>query len=167
VSELGDVFALSNMELEGADILEYEIHVKQDARPARQKAYNYSEMARAEIEKQVQELLAINFIRRSTSAWCSNVLLVKKHKRYRMCVNFRALNACIIPKIHPVSTYMAIADTLSYAKFKVYSSLDLRSSFHNLKIAESVRARPGGVLYTWHVMNTLLPLLVHSQAKAV
>jgi len=57
------------MELEGTDILEYDIHVKQHARPARQKPYNYSEKARAEIEKQVQELLAIKFIRRSTSAW--------------------------------------------------------------------------------------------------
>jgi len=138
VGEFDDVFAFSNMELEGTDILEYEIHVKQDARPAGQKPYNYSKKARAEIEKQVQELLTIKFIGKSTSAWCSNVLLVKKHnKSYRMCVDFRALNACIIPEIHPVPTYTAIADILSYAKPKVYSSLDLRSSFHNLKIAES------------------------------
>jgi len=75
------------MELEGTDILEYDIHVKQDARPALQKPYNYSEKSRAEIEKQVQELLTIKFIRRSTSAWCSNVLLVKKHdKSMRMCL---------------------------------------------------------------------------------
>jgi len=76
VGEFSDVFALSNMELERTDILEYDIHVKQDARPSRQKPYNYSEKARSEIEKQVQELLAIKFIRKSTSAWCSNVLLV-------------------------------------------------------------------------------------------
>jgi len=47
ISEFGDVFALSNMELEGIDILKYDIHVKQDARPARLKPYNYSEKARA------------------------------------------------------------------------------------------------------------------------
>jgi len=44
-NEYGDVFALSNMELEGTDIIEYDIHVKQDARPSRQKPYNYSEKA--------------------------------------------------------------------------------------------------------------------------
>jgi len=126
------------MELKGTDILEYEIHVKQDAKPYRQKPYNYSEKARAEIEKQVQELLAIKFIRRSTSAWCSNFLLMKKHDQsMRMCVNYRNLNSCIIPEVHPVPTYRMIADTLSYAKPKIYSSLDLRSSFHNLKVAES------------------------------
>jgi len=68
IGKFGDVFVLSNMELEGTDILEYDIHVKQDARTMQQKPYNYSEKARAEIEKQVQELLAIKFIRRSTSA---------------------------------------------------------------------------------------------------
>jgi len=137
ISEFGDVFALSNIELEGTDILEYDIHVKQDTRPARQKPYNYSEKARAEIERQVQELLAIKLIRRSTSAWCSNVLLVKKHdKSMRMCVDYRKLNSCIIPEVHSVPTYTLIADTLSYAKPKIYSSLDLRSYFHNLKIKE-------------------------------
>jgi len=137
VGEFGDVFTLSNMELEGTDILEYEIHVKQDLRPSRQKPYNYSEKVRAEIKKQVQELLAIKFIRRSTSAWCSNVLLVKKHdKRMRMCVDYRNPNSCNKPEVHPVPTYTMIADTLSYAKPKIYSSLDLQSFFHNLKVAE-------------------------------
>jgi len=117
------------MELEKTDILEYDIHVKQDARPARHKPYNYLEKARAEMEKQAQELFAIKFIRRSTSAWCSNVLLLQKHdKSMRMCVDYRNLNRCIIPEVHPVPTYTLIADTLSYAKPKVYSSLDLRAS---------------------------------------
>jgi len=51
-----------------------------------------------------------------------------------MCVDYRKLNSCIIPEVHPVPTYTLIADTFSYAKPKIYSSLDLRSSFHNLKI---------------------------------
>jgi len=43
VGKFGDVFALSNMELEGTNILKYEIQVKQDSRPSKQKPYNYSE----------------------------------------------------------------------------------------------------------------------------
>jgi len=109
----------------GTDILEYDIHVKQDARPTQQKSYNYSEKARVNIEKQVQELLVIKFIRRSTSPWCSNVLLVKKHyKSMRMVVDYHKLNNCLFPEVHPVPTYRAIADMLRYAKPKIYSSLD-------------------------------------------
>jgi len=52
-------------------------------------------------------------------------------------VDYCNLNSSIIPEVHPVPTYTVIADTLSYAKPKIYSSLDLRSSFHNLKVAES------------------------------
>jgi len=116
IGKFGDVFVLSNMELEGTDILEYDIYVKQDAKPARQKPYNYSEKARTKIDKQVQELLAIKFIRRSTSAWCFNVLLVKKHdKSMTMCIDYRKLNSCIIPEVHPVPTYTIIADLLRYA----------------------------------------------------
>jgi len=136
VGEFSDVFTLSNIELE--DILEYEIHVKQDTRPSRQKPYNYSEKAQAEIERLIQELLAIKFIRRSTSPWCANVLLIQKQDQsIQMCCDFRGLNSSIIPEVHAVPTYMTIADTFSYAKPKVYSSIHLRSSFHNLKIAES------------------------------
>jgi len=144
ISEFGDVFALSNIALEGTDILEYDIHVKQHATQARQKSYNYSKKARAEIGKQVQELLAIKFIRRSTSPWCSNVLLVKKHdKIMRMCMDYRKLNSGIIPEVYPVPTYTLIADTLSYAKPKIYSSLDLQSSFYNLKMKESsIKTQP-------------------------
>jgi len=105
VNEYVNVFALSNMELEGTDIIEYDIHVKQDARPSRQKPYNYSEKARAEIKKKVQELLAIKFIRRSTSAWCSIVLLVKKtDNSMRMVVEYRQLTS-----LFPIGTYETMA----------------------------------------------------------
>jgi len=55
----------------------------------------------------------------------------------RMCIDYRKLISCIIPEVHLVPTHTLIADALSYAKPKIYSSLDLRSSFHNLKIKES------------------------------
>jgi hypothetical protein len=138
VNDYGDVFALSNSELEGTDVLQYEIHVSPDARPIRQKPYNQSEKARNEIRKQIQELLDIKFIRRSVSPWAANCLLVKKaNGTYRMCVDYRLLNRSVIPEIHAVPTFTCIADTLSYARPTILTSLDLRSGFHNLKVAES------------------------------
>jgi RNA:NAD 2'-phosphotransferase (TPT1/KptA family) len=138
VDSYGDVFSLHNSELEGTDILEYEIQVPSDARPIRQKPYNQSEMAREEIRKQIQELLDIKFIRRSVSPWAANCLLVKKaNGTYRMVVDYRALNRVVIPEIHAVPTFACITDTLSYSKPTILTSLDLRSGFHNLKVAES------------------------------
>jgi len=51
ITEFGHVFALSNAEIEGTDLLEYEIQVQHDSRPIRQRPYNYSEEARLEIER--------------------------------------------------------------------------------------------------------------------
>jgi len=111
--------------------------MQQDSRPVRQRLYSYSQEARAEIEKQIQELLAVKFIRHSVSPWCSNVLLVKKKNgEMRFCIDYRSLNKCIIPEIHAVPSFSSIHDTLSYAKPVIFSTLDLRSAFHCLKVEE-------------------------------
>jgi len=47
-------------------------------------------------------------------------------------IDYRAYNKCIIPEVHAVPFFSYIHDTLSYAKPVIFSSLDLRSSFHSL-----------------------------------
>src|SRR6266568_2508976 len=137
INQFGDVFALENSELEGTDVLEYEIQVKADTRPVRQTPYHYSEKAREEIRRQLKELLDIKFIRPSVSPWAANCLLVKKaNGTMRLCVDYRMLNRSIIPEIHSVPSYTCIADTIGARKPTIFSSLDLRSGFHNLKVAE-------------------------------
>jgi len=111
--------------------------MQQDSRPVRQRPYSYSQKARTEIEKQIQELLAVEFIRHSVSPWCSKVLLVKKkHGEMRFCIDYRSLNMCIIREIHAVPSFSSIHDTLSYAKTVIFSTFDLRSAFHCLKVEE-------------------------------
>jgi len=78
IDAFGDVFAVSNAELPGMDRLKFKINVTQDSRPIRQGPYSYSQEAPAEIERQIQEILAIKFIRHSISPWASNDLLVRK-----------------------------------------------------------------------------------------
>src|SRR5258708_32709982 len=57
INQYGDIFALKNSELGGTDILEYEIHLKADAKPLRQSPFHHSAKAREEIDRQVEELL--------------------------------------------------------------------------------------------------------------
>jgi len=71
IDEFGDIFAVNNSELTETDRLKFTINIQQDA-------YSYFQEVRTEIERQIQEMLAIKFIRHSFSAWASNVLLVKK-----------------------------------------------------------------------------------------
>jgi len=115
----------------------FKINVHQDARPIRQRPYSYSPEARVEIERQIQEMLEIKFIRHSISPWASNVLLVKKkNNEQKFCIDYRGLNRCIIPEVYAVPSFLSIHDTLSYAKPVIFCSLDLRASFHSLIVEE-------------------------------
>jgi len=138
IEEFGDIFALNNAEFPGTDRLEFKINMQQNFRPIRQRPYSYSQEARTKIEKQIQELLAVKFIRHSISPWASNILLVrKKSGEMRFCIDYRSLNKFIIPEIHAVPSFSCIHDTLSYAKPVIFTTLDLRSAFHCLKVEES------------------------------
>jgi len=53
IDEFGDVFALSNMELPGMDLLKFKLSVHLNACLIRQRPYSYSKEARAEIERQI------------------------------------------------------------------------------------------------------------------
>jgi len=141
IDEFGDIFAVHNSELTGTDRLKFTINIQQDARPVRQRPYSYSQEARVEIERQIQEMLAIKFIRHSISPWASNKLLVrKKNNEQRFCIEYKALNRCIIPEVHAVPSFSSIHDTLSYAKPVIFSSLNLRASFHSLIVdKESIK----------------------------
>jgi len=62
IDEFGDIFAVNNSELTGTDRLKFTINIQLDPRPIRQRAYSYSQEARVEVERQIQEMLAIKFI---------------------------------------------------------------------------------------------------------
>ena len=88
-----------------------------------------------EIKKQIKELLDKGFIRPSSSPWVSPVLLVeKKDGSLRMVVDYRGLNEVTIKNKYPLPMINDLFDRLQGAK--VFSKIDLRSGYHQLKIRE-------------------------------
>jgi hypothetical protein len=89
----------------------------------------------AELKKQLQELLDKGFIRPSTSPWGCPGLFVKKDESLRLCVDYRPLNAVTIKNKYPLPRIDVLFDQLVRAK--VFSKIDLRSGYHQIKIRAS------------------------------
>jgi hypothetical protein len=73
------------------------------------------------------------YIRPSTSPWgCSALFVEKKDKELRFCVDYRSLNAVTIKNKYPLPRIDILFDQLAGAQ--VFSKIDLRSSYHQIKI---------------------------------
>ncbi|KAA3474331.1 Transposon Ty3-G Gag-Pol polyprotein [Gossypium australe] len=88
-----------------------------------------------ELKAQIQELLDRGFIRSSVSPWGTPVLFVKKNDgSMRLCVDYRQLNKLMIKNKYP---FPRIDDMLDQFKgASVFSKIDLRSGYHQLKVKE-------------------------------
>lgn len=96
--------------------------------------YCYSPALKSEIEKQGSKLLQSGFIRPSTSPFSSPVLLVRKKDRsWRMCVDYWMLNALTVKSKFPIPVIDELLDELSSVGW--FSSLDLRAGLNQIRLA--------------------------------
>ena len=85
---------------------------------------------------QLQELLNRGFIRPSFSSWGALVLFVKKTDgSMRLSIDYRQLNKVTVRNKHLLSRIEDLFNQLQGAT--VFSKIDLRSGYHQLKIKES------------------------------
>jgi hypothetical protein len=90
----------------------------------------------AELKKELQELLDKGFICPSTSPWgCPALFVKKKDESLRLCVDYRPLNAVAIKNKYLLPRIDVLFDQLVGAK--VFSNIDLRSGYHQIKIRAS------------------------------
>ncbi|GJU39329.1 putative reverse transcriptase domain-containing protein [Tanacetum coccineum] len=88
-----------------------------------------------ELSTQLQELSDKGFIRPSSSPWGAPVLFVKKKDgSFRMCIDYRELNKLTVKNRYPLPRIDELFDQLQ--RSKVYSKIDLRSGYHQLRVRE-------------------------------
>ncbi|GJW88291.1 putative reverse transcriptase domain-containing protein [Tanacetum coccineum] len=88
-----------------------------------------------ELSNQLQELSDKGFIRPSSSPWGAPVLFVKKKDgSFRMCIDYRELNKLTVKNRYPLPRIDDLFDQLQGSS--VYSKIDLRSGYHQLRVRE-------------------------------
>lgn len=113
--------------------MEFIINLEPTIALMHKKLYRMAPTELKELYVQIEELLEKRFIRPRSSPWGAPVLVVKKKDRsLKMYIDYRELNKVTIKNKYPLSQIDELLDQLQGAL--VFSKIDLRSRYHQLKI---------------------------------
>jgi hypothetical protein len=113
--------------------VEFVIELQPGTAPISKRPYRMPPKELAELKTQLQELLDKGYIHPSSSPWgCPALFVKKKDGSLRICVDYRPLNAVTIKNKYPLPQIDVLFDQLAGAK--VFSKIDLRSGYHQIKI---------------------------------
>ena len=133
VKEFPDVFPEDLLGLPPDREIEFSIDLLSGTTPISNAPYRMAPVELEELKKQLLELLDKGFIRPSVSHWGAPVLFVKKEDgTMRLCIDYRQLNHVTVKNKYPLPRIDDLFDQLQGAK--VFSKIDLRSRYHQLKI---------------------------------
>ena len=136
VKEFPDVFPDDISGLPQDREVEFTIDLIPGTKPISIPPYRMSPAELRELKAQLEELLSKGFIRSSISPWGAPVLFVKKKDgSLRLCIDSRQLNRVTIRNQYPLPRIDELFDQLQGSR--VYSKIDLRSGYHQLRVQES------------------------------
>ena len=136
VKEFPDVFPNDISGLPPDREVEFTIDLIPGTEPISIPPYRMSPAELREIKAQLEELLSKGFIRPSISPWEAPVIFVKKKDgSLRLCIDYRQLNRVTIRNQYPLPRIGELFDQLQGSR--VYSKIDLRSGYHQLRVQES------------------------------
>ncbi|GKF62126.1 putative reverse transcriptase domain-containing protein, partial [Tanacetum coccineum] len=115
--------------------VEFKIDLVPGIAPVSHAPYRLAPSEMKELSKQLKELLEKGFIRPSSSPWGAPVLFVKKKDgSFRIYINYRELNKLTVKNRYPLPRIDDLFDQLQGSS--VYSKIDLRSGYHQLRVRE-------------------------------
>ncbi|GJZ33801.1 putative reverse transcriptase domain-containing protein [Tanacetum coccineum] len=135
VRDFPDVFPEDLSGLPPTRQVEFQIDLVPGAAPVARAPYRLAPSEMKELSEQLQELSDKGFIRPSSSPWGAPVLFVKKKDgSFRMCIDYQELNKLTVKNRYPLPRTDDLFDQLQ--GLSVYSKIDLRSGYHQLRVRE-------------------------------
>nr|GFD30482.1 putative reverse transcriptase domain-containing protein [Tanacetum cinerariifolium] len=135
VQEFPDVFPEDLPGLPPTRQVEFQIDLVPGSAPVAQTPYRLVPFEMKELAEQLKEMSNKGFIRPSSLPWGAPVLFVKKKDgSLRMCIDYRELKKLTVKNRYPLSIIDDLFDQLQGSS--VYSKIDLRSGYHQLRVRE-------------------------------
>ncbi len=130
-----------------------------DHLPVYSKQYSASNADQEVKFQETQKLLQRGQIEESTSSWSSPIVLVKKKdKTLRFCIDYRRLNAITMKDAFPLprieEIFYQLADATYYTKF------DLKSGYFQVPLSEEDHPKTASSTCDNHYQFTVLPQVI-------
>jgi hypothetical protein len=133
VNEFQDVFPQELPGMPPDREIEFTIDLIPGTAPIAQAPYKMGPKELVELKEQLDELEQKGFIQESISPWGTPVIFVdKRDGGRRMCGDYRNLNNVTIKNKYPLPRIQDLFDQVRGAG--VFSKIDLRSGYHQIKI---------------------------------
>jgi len=127
-----------------------------DHPPIYSKQYSASDKDQQVKFQETQKLLERGQIEESTSPWSSPIVLVKKKdKTMRFCIDYRRLNAITIKDAFPLPRIDEIFDQLTDATY--YTKFDFKSGYFQVPLSKEDRPKTAFSTRDNHYQFTVLP----------
>nr|GFC13235.1 putative reverse transcriptase domain-containing protein [Tanacetum cinerariifolium] len=135
VRDFPEVFPEDLSGIPPARQVEFQIYLVPGGVPVARASYRLAPSEMKELAEQLQELFDKGFIRPSSSPWGAPVLFVKKKDgSFRMYIDYRELNKLTVKNRYPLPRINDLFDQVPGSS--VYSKIDLRSGYHQLRVRE-------------------------------
>ena len=150
-----DVFSKGDADVGRTDLVQHSIPLLDGTKPIRQPPRRLGAEKDKEVEEQVAQLVQKGMVEPTDGSWSSPVVLVrKKDQSWRLCVDYRRLNAVTRKDAYPLPRIDDSLDALSGSIY--FSTLDLISGYWQVPLDEEAQQRSAfvtrGGLWRWKVL---------------
>ena len=150
-----DTISESEADIGHSDTVVLDIKLR-DKEPVYTKQFTLPEVELQLIKQNVKDWLAAGIIEKTVSDYNSAVFTVAKKgtNRRRIVLDYRKLNFKAFPARYSIHTAEDLIGMIGRAKATIFSSIDLKSSFWQMELAENARAYTaftimGDAQYQW------------------
>lgn len=158
--EFNHIFYIDGDKLTSTNAITHKIPTTLNV-PIHTKTYRFPEIHKEEVNKQIKQMLEENIIEPSISPWNSPIWVVPKKtdssetKKWRIVVDYRKLNDITVGDSYPLPNISVILDQLGHSKY--FSTIDLSSGFHQIKMASKDADKTASSTHTGHYQFNLMP----------